>query len=201
MKNNYRKGSNMQRGILFVLSGPSGVGKGTVLDKLMEDYSNINYSVSATTRKPREDEVDGLDYFFISKEKFDQMKKEDKFLETAKVHGNYYGTPKGYVDDCLNRGEDIILEIDIQGAKQIKEKFSEAVYIFLLPPNYEELKNRLEKRDSETKESLQTRLKNASEELSEMENYDYRIVNDKIQDTVKEVKKVIKKEREKKKGE
>jgi len=191
----------MQRGILFVLSGPSGVGKGTVLDHLMEDYKDINYSVSATTREPREGEVDGLDYFFIGKEKFNQMKKEDKFLETAQVHGNYYGTPKGYVEDCLKRGDDIILEIDIQGAKQIKEKFKDAVYIFLLPPNYEELKNRLEKRDSESEASLKTRLKNASEEISEMENYDYRIVNDKIQDTVKEVKKVIKKERAKKKGE
>jgi guanylate kinase len=190
----------MSKGILFVLSGPSGVGKGTVLDYLMEDYKDINYSVSATTREPREGEVDGLDYFFISKEKFDQMKKEDKFLETARVHGNYYGTPRSYVDDCLERGEDIILEIDIQGAKQIKEKFDEAVYIFLLPPNYEELKNRLEKRDSETEESLKTRLKNASEEISEMENYDYRIVNDVIADTVEEVKKVIKKERDKKKG-
>lgn len=191
----------MQRGILFVLSGPSGVGKGTVLDHLMEDYQDINYSVSATTREPREGELDGRDYFFISKEEFDQMKKEDKFLETARVHGNYYGTPKRYVEECLKRGDDIILEIDIQGAKQIKEKFDDAVYIFLLPPNYEELRNRLEKRDSETSESLKTRLKNASEEISEMENYDHHIINDKIQDTVEEVKKVIKRERAKKKGE
>jgi len=189
----------MPRGILFVLSGPSGVGKGTVLDSLMEDYKDINYSVSATTREPREGEVDGVDYFFVSMEKFNKMKKNDQFLEYACVHGNYYGTPRDYVDECLDKGEDIILEIDIQGAKQIKEKFEDAVYIFLLPPNYEELKNRLEKRDSETEESLKTRLKNASEEISEMENYDYRIINDKIKDTVEKVKEVIKKEREKQK--
>ena len=185
----------MQRGILFVLSGPSGVGKGTVLEGLMDDYNNINYSISVTTRTPREGEINGDDYFFVSKEKFDEMKEKNQFLETAKVHGNFYGTPRHYVEECLKKGEDIILEIDIQGAKQIKKEFDDAVYIFLLPPNYEELKTRLEKRDSETIESLKRRLKNASEEISEVKNYDYSIVNDKVEDTVEEVKRVIKKER------
>ena len=185
----------MQRGILFVLSGPSGVGKGTVLEGLMDDYNDINYSISVTTRTPREGEINGDDYFFVSKEKFDEMKEKNQFLETAKVHGNFYGTPRHYVEECLKKGEDIILEIDIQGAKQIKKEFDDAVYIFLLPPNYEELKTRLEKRESETAESLKRRLKNASEEISEVENYDYSIVNDKVEDTVEEVKRVIKKER------
>lgn len=190
----------MKRGILFVLSGPSGVGKGTVLEHLMEDFKDINYSISATTRTPREEEISGEDYFFVSLDKFLEMKEKDEFLETACVHGNYYGTPRAFVEDCLSKGEDIILEIDIQGAKQIKEKFSNAVYIFLLPPNYEELKNRLKKRDSETKQSLKTRLENASEEIGEIKNYDYTIVNDKIKNTVEAVKKVIKKERKLKKG-
>ncbi|MCF8000963.1 MAG: guanylate kinase [Halanaerobiales bacterium] len=189
----------MQKGILFVLSGPSGVGKGTVLEGLMDDYNDINYSISVTTRTPREDEINGDDYFFVSREKFEEMKEKNQFLETAKVHGNYYGTPRHYVEECLSKGEDIILEIDIQGAKQIKKEFDDAVYIFLLPPNYEELKTRLEKRDSETPESLKRRLKNASEEISEVKNYDYSIVNDKVGDTVEEVKKVIKKERKLKK--
>ncbi len=189
----------MQRGILFVLSGPSGVGKGTVLDGLMEDYNNINYSISVTTRTPREGEINGDDYFFVNREKFEEMKAKNQFLETARVHGNYYGTPRYSVEECLSRGEDIILEIDIQGAKQIKQEFNDAVYIFLLPPNYEELKTRLEKRDSETAESLKRRLKNASEEISEVKNYDYSIVNDKVEDTVEEVKRVIKKERKLKK--
>lgn len=189
----------MQRGILFVLSGPSGVGKGTVLEGLMEDYNDINYSISVTTRTPREGEINGDDYFFVSRKKFEEMKEKNQFLETAKVHGNYYGTPRHYVEECLSKGEDIILEIDIQGAKQIKREFDDAVYIFLLPPNYEELKTRLEKRDSETAESLKRRLKNASEEISEVENYDYSIVNDKVEETVEEVKRVIKKERRLKK--
>ncbi|MDZ7672198.1 MAG: guanylate kinase [Halanaerobiales bacterium] len=190
----------MQRGILFVLSGPSGVGKGTVLDQLMKDYKNIKYSVSATTRKPRVGEIDGVDYFFITEDKFEKMKKNNEFIETACVHGNYYGTPRSYVEECLKNGEDIILEIDIQGAKQIGEKFKDAVYIFLLPPNYEELKNRLEKRDSETEESLRIRLKNASDEIQELKNYDYKIVNDKLHTTVKKVEEVIEKERAKKIG-
>jgi guanylate kinase len=192
----------MQRGILFVLSGPSGVGKGTVLEGLMEDYNDINYSISVTTRTPREGEINGDDYFFVSREKFEEMKSKNQFLETARVHGNYYGTPRHYVEECLSKGEDIILEIDIQGSKQIKREFNDAVYIFLLPPNYEELKTRLEKRDSETAESLKRRLENASEEISEVENYDYSIVNDKVEETVEEVKRVIKEERKlKKRGE
>jgi guanylate kinase len=190
----------MQKGILFVLSGPSGVGKGTVLDQLMKDYKNIKYSVSATTRKPRVGEIDGVDYFFITEDKFGKMKKNNEFIETACVHGNYYGTPRSYVEECLKNGEDIILEIDIQGAKQIGEKFKDAVYIFLLPPNYEELKNRLKKRDSETEESLRIRLKNASDEIQELKNYDYKIVNDKLHTTVKKVEEVIEKERAKKIG-
>src|SRR6056297_742574 len=174
----------MVRGILFVLSGPSGVGKGTILDKLMNDFNGIKYSISVTTRKPRKDEKDGIDYFFVSTEKFQEMKREDLFLETACVHGNYYGTPQKYVEHCLSKGEDVILEIDIQGARQIKNKFKDTVYIFLLPPNNKELKNRLKRR-----------LKNADQEISEVNNYDYSIVNDQIEKTVQEIKEVIKKER------
>src|SRR6056297_2633756 len=125
----------MSKGTLFVLSGPSGVGKGTVLDALMKNFSGIEYSVSATTRERRPGEIDGEDYFFISEKRFKELEDDNKFIESAKVHNNYYGTPKKYVDRILADGRDIILEIDIQGAKQVKEKYPNAVFIFLKPPS------------------------------------------------------------------
>ncbi len=187
----------MRKGILFVLSGPSGVGKGTVLDALMEDFTEVEYSVSATTRDPRPGEIDGEDYFFISVEKFKEMKDNDKFVESAKVHNNYYGTPKDYVNKSLREGKDIILEIDIQGAKQVKKKCPEAVFIFLKPPSLEELENRLSKRDTENEKNKKIRLKNAKKEIDEIAEYDYSILNDKVENAVKKLKKIILKEKEK----
>lgn len=184
----------MAKGLLFVLSGPSGVGKNTVLDALFEEFNGVSYSVSATTREKRKNEIEGEDYFFISEEEFKQLKKDDGFIESALVHGHYYGTPKKFVDQKLEEGEDIILEIDTQGAKQVRKKYPEAVYIFLLPPSLEELEHRLDKRGSESLKSKSIRLSNARKELREVHNYDYEVLNDGLSDAVREIKKIIKKE-------
>ena len=192
--------NNKVKGKLFVLSGPSGVGKGTVLKNLKKKSVDLDCSISATTRDPRPGEVDGEDYFFISKEKFFEMKANDEFIETAKVHNNYYGTPRKNVDRCLANNENIILEIDIQGAKQIKDNYPEAILIFLVPPSFSELKNRLEKRDSEDENSKQLRLKNAKSELQEKVHFDYEIINDKLTKAVKKLQQIIQKETSSKKG-
>ena len=190
----------MSKGTLFVLSGPSGVGKGTVLDALMKDFSGVEYSVSATTRERRPGEVDGDDYFFISEERFKELEKNNKFIESAKVHNNYYGTPKKYVDRILAEGRDIILEIDIQGAKQVKKKYPNAVFIFLKPPSIEELKNRLQKRGTENKKNKEVRLENAKTEINKISEYDYTILNDEVENAVSELKRIILKEQNKKRS-
>ena len=182
---------------LFVLSGPSGVGKDTILKSFLDQVSdslNISCSISATTRKPRENEEDGKDYFFISEEEFHKKKKNDEFLESACVHNNLYGTPKKYVEKSLQNDQNIILELDIQGAKQIKDKFPEAVLIFLIPPSLSELENRLTKRGSEDEKNKAIRLQNAREELKEKVYFDYQIVNDNIKETVEKLKNIILKE-------
>ncbi len=184
----------MSKGLLFVLSGPSGVGKNTVLDELFRNFDGVSYSVSATTRERREGEVEGENYFFISEAEFKKIEENDGFIESALVHGHYYGTPKKFVDQKLEEGEDIILEIDTQGAKQVREKYPEAVYIFLLPPSLEELENRLDKRGSESDKSKNVRLSNARQELKEVHNYDYEVINDSLADAVREIKKIIIKE-------
>ncbi|MFP4199363.1 MAG: guanylate kinase [Halanaerobium sp.] len=184
----------MSKGLLFVLSGPSGVGKNTVLDALFEEFDGVSYSVSATTRERRKGEVDGEDYFFISEAEFKEIEENDGFIESAVVHGHYYGTPKKFVDQKLEEGEDIILEIDTQGAKQVREKYPEAVYIFLVPPSLEELENRLDKRGSESDKSKNLRLNNARQELKEVHKYDYEVINDSLSDAVKEIKRIIIKE-------
>lgn len=189
-------GETVSEGILFVLSGPSGVGKGTILDRLFETYNGINYSVSMTTREPRQGEVEGEDYFFVSEEEFKEIMERDGFLETARVHGNYYGTPRSYVEETLAKGEDIILEIDIQGANQVRDIFPEAVFIFLKPPSLEALSKRLDKRGSETQKSREIRLENAKAEMAEADNFDHVVLNDKLDNAVVKLKAII--EREKK---
>ena len=184
----------MTKGLLFVLSGPSGVGKNTVLDELFKDFAGVSYSVSATTRERRKGEIEGEDYFFISEAEFKEIEANDGFIECAVVHGHYYGTPKKFVDQKLEEGEDIILEIDTQGAKQVREKYPDAVYIFLVPPSLKELENRLDKRGSESDKSKNIRLKNARQELKEVHKYDYEVINDSLTDAVREIKKIIIKE-------
>jgi len=184
-------------GKLFVVSGPSGVGKDTVLTKFFAEVNNsinIECSISATTRKPRVDEENGIDYYFIDKNEFIKKKEKGEFLETACVHNNLYGTPKKYVKKCLQNNKNLIVEVDIQGAKQIKNRFPDAILIFLIPPSFEELENRLNKRNSECKKNKNIRLKNARKELKEKIHFNYQIVNDDLNETVNQLQKIIKKE-------
>ena len=148
----------MRDGFLMVISGPSGVGKGTVCEALREKRDDIKYSISATTRRKRPGEVDGENYYFLSLDEFKEKVKRDEFIEHAKVHNNFYGTPKDYVEENIGKGNIVILEIDVQGALQVKKNFPGAVYIFLLPPNLEELRSRIVKRATEDEETIHLRM-------------------------------------------
>lgn len=181
----------MARGFLLVLSGPSGVGKGTVSEALMEKNKDILFSTSVTTRTPRPNEVDGDNYFFVTKERFEEMVKNDELLEHAYVHTNYYGTPKEFVFNEIEKGEIVLLEIDVQGAIQIKEKYKEVVFVFLLPPTMDELRNRIVKRGTESEEDINTRFTNAFKELDFVGKYDYFVVNDNVEDAVKDIENII----------
>lgn len=185
----------MSKGLLIVISGASGTGKGTVCKKILAESPNIAYSISATTRKPRPGEIDGREYYFLSVEEFKAWISEEKFLEYANVYGNFYGTPLNKIEERLNRGEDIILEIDVQGALNVKQKCPEGVYIFLLPPSLEELKRRIEGRGTENSESLARRLKNALAEIKMGLEYDYVVVNDTIDNAVEQIKAILTAER------
>lgn len=171
----------MRKGLLILISGPSGTGKGTVCDLLRKNHPEISYSISATTRQPRPGEQDGVNYYFYDKEKFQQMIADGELLEWAEVYGNYYGTPKQKVLDRLSVGEDILLEIDTQGALNVMKAMPEGLFIFLLPPSLEELASRLKGRGTETEESLQRRLGAAVDEIKLAHNYRYVVVNDKVE--------------------
>ena len=177
----------MERGKTFIISGPSGVGKSTILHKLFERRHNLYFSVSATTRGPREGEVDGKHYHFTSAEDFKRMIGEDAFLEHAEFVGNYYGTPKRYVYEAMERGEDVILDIELQGAIQVHEKMPEAIRVFILPPSLEELERRLVSRGTETAEKIQGRLTRAKVEFESAHTYDYIVINDDVEHAVSEL--------------
>lgn len=179
------------RGLLIVISGPSGAGKGTICKALLDKRKDIEVSVSATTRQPRAGEVDGVNYHFLTKEQFVEKVEKDGFLEYAEVYGNYYGTPKSNVDEILDAGRNVILEIDIQGALKVKEKATEGVFIFILPPSMEELKQRIIKRGSETPESLMTRFKSAYQEINYVSKYNYAVVNDNVEDAVHKIEGIL----------
>ncbi|EPY04202.1 guanylate kinase [Paenibacillus alvei TS-15] len=183
--------TKMKKGLLIVLSGPSGVGKGTVCKALLKKTNDLTYSVSATTREPRAGEVDGVNYFFKSREEFMQMIEEDRLLEYAEYVGNYYGTPCDFVEQTLAEGRDVILEIEVQGAMKVKEKFPNGIFIFLLPPSLDELKDRIRGRGTEQEHVIDSRMNVAVEEIALMENYDYAVVNDEIDLACKRIESII----------
>lgn len=181
-----------ERGLLLVLSGPSGVGKGTVCRALREEEDNgLQYSVSCTTRKPREGEVEGIHYFFKTREQFEDMIRHDELLEYAEFVGNYYGTPVDWVRQTLDEGQDVILEIEVQGAMQVKRRFPEAVFLFLAPPSLQELRNRLVGRGTESEEIIKQRLMVAREEIELMDAYDYVVTNDEVPKAIERIKAIV----------
>lgn len=181
-----------RRGILFVVSGPSGVGKGTVRAALFErDGVNLSYSVSMTTRAPREGEVDGVDYFFADRDQFETMMKQDGFIESAEFCGNYYGTPKAYVEKQLDAGKDVVLEIEVQGAFQVKKAMADAVFIFIAPPSLNELQSRLNGRGTEAPDVVLQRLQTAVKEMMLMSEYDYVVTNDEVNAAVDRILAII----------
>ncbi|WP_274650504.1 guanylate kinase [Paenibacillus humicola] len=181
----------MNKGLLVVLSGPSGVGKGTVCSVLRRKQADLVYSVSATTRAPRQGEIDGINYFFKTREQFQDMIATDALLEYAEYVGNYYGTPRDFVERTLCAGKDIILEIEVQGALKVKEKFPEGVFIFLLPPSLDELKQRITGRGTEAAEVIDHRMSVAMEEMNLIQYYDYAVVNDEIDAACHRIQSII----------
>lgn len=183
------------RGILIVLSGPSGAGKDTVLKKLVKKDQNIKLSVSVTTRTPRTNEKHGDDYYFISKAEFIQLLSKNQVLEYAEYCGNYYGTPLYQVEEWLERGRDVILEIEVIGGAQIRKKCPEAITVFVLPPSVKELKNRLTYRATETIDAINTRMEEAKKEIKSAKDYDYIVINDSIDNCVDNIYNIIKSEK------
>ncbi|MBE6961022.1 MAG: guanylate kinase [Ruminococcaceae bacterium] len=181
----------MSRGKLFIVSGPSGVGKSTVLRALFAQNSNLYFSVSATTRDPRPGEEDGVHYHFLSMDTFREWIAKDEFLEYAEFVGNAYGTPRKYVDEALDAGKDVILDIEVQGAEQVCAKRPETVTVFIAPPSWEELERRLTARGTDTAEKIQKRLQRAKEEVLKANNYDYFVVNDTVENAVQELSAIM----------
>jgi len=185
----------MRKGNLIVVSGPSAAGKGTICKRLLNAYDEIVYSVSATTRRPRAGELDGVHYWFLDRGEFERMIKDGRLLEWAEVYGNYYGTPLDKVEQNLTAGHDVLLEIDTQGAMHVKEKFPEGVYIFILPPSLAALKERIERRGTEAPETMQRRLAAAGHEILMALKYDYAVVNDNVDAAVRDIIAVLKAEK------
>ena len=180
-----------EHGVLAVISGFSGAGKGTLMKALLEKYDNYALSISATTRNPREGEVDGREYFFVTEDRFKEMMEQDALIEYAQYVNHYYGTPKEYVLNQMEQGKDVLLEIEIQGALKVKERFPEAILIFVMPPNAEELKRRLIGRGTESMDVINARLRRAVEEAEGMDSYDYILINDEISSCTEQLHKMI----------
>ncbi len=182
------------KGILIVVSGFSGAGKGTLMKRIMEKYDNYALSISATTRAPREGEVDGREYFFKSVDEFEKMIAQEELIEYAKYVSNYYGTPKAYIMEQLKAGKDVILEIEIQGALKVREKFPDTLLLFVTPPSAKELEHRLTMRGTETPEVIASRMARACEEAEFMDHYDYLVINDDLECCVEELHELIQRE-------
>lgn len=181
----------MRRGKTFIICGPSGVGKGTVVARLLASNPNLYFSVSATTRQPRHGEVDGVHYHFLSREQFQQWIAEDAFLEHAEFVGNYYGTPKKYVDAAMDQGRDVILDIEIQGAEQVHQQRPEAVRIYVAPPSWAELERRLIGRGTEDMEKVRSRLVRGKQEFAAASSFDYFVINDTVDNAVTEISAIM----------
>ncbi len=184
-----------RQGYLFIISGPSGVGKGTLIKKLFKKIPDLHYSISLTTRKPRGEEREGIDYHFVNKKTFEKYIDEGRFAEWADVHGDYKGTLLSTIDESLAEGKDLLLEIDVQGALQIKKEYPEGIFIFITPPSWEELEERLRGRDTEEEESLKKRLIDARGEMEFSKHYDYIIINDELEKASEELEAIIVNER------
>ncbi|MFI3230216.1 MAG: guanylate kinase [bacterium] len=181
-------------GLLIIISGPSGAGKGTIVSELIKNKSYA-LSISITTREAREGEVDGVHYFFNTKEQFEEMIDKNELLEYAQFCGQYYGTPIDYMQEQLKKGKNVILEIEVQGALQVKERFPEAILMFLTPNNIGELKSRLENRATETPEKISMRMERAKQEIKLIDNYDYIIINNVVEDAVESINSIVKSEK------
>lgn len=184
-----------RQGILIVLSGPSGTGKGTICKELLQRYPNLHYSISATTRLPRAGELNGVNYWFTAREDFQVMVEKDELLEWAEVYGNYYGTPRRYVDEMLQSGKDVVLEIDTQGAMKVKAKFPQGVFIYIVPPSLKELASRINKRGTDSPEVIQKRLSCVHDELHCAFQYNYVVVNDEVTRATETVAAIIEAEK------
>ncbi len=180
-----------QQGLLIVVSGPSGTGKGTICRELLRSNPQLKYSISATTRQPRVGEVDGVNYLFVARDKFQNMIHNDDLLEWAEVYGNFYGTPRQYVHEQLKNGYDVVLEIDTQGAMKVKDKIPEGVYIYIIPPSLDELADRIHKRGTDSLETIKKRLNCAGSELTQAQNYHYIVVNDQVETAVQKIETII----------
>lgn len=179
------------RGLLFVISGSSGVGKGTLRKKVFNIFPDLTYSVSVNTRTPRKGEIEGKDYYFVTVDEFKKRIIENNFVEWAIVHGDYKGTPIKFLMEKLQKGKDVLLELDVQGAMQVKKKFSDGIFIFIAPPSWKDLEDRLRKRNTEGEKALEKRLKDAHTEIKYKKNYNYLVVNDNVKTALKKLESII----------
>lgn len=179
------------KGFLVVVSGAAGTGKGSIISSVLEQNENLVYSVSMTTRAPRNGEVEGKSYHFVSREYFEELIEQDQFVEYAFVHTDYYGTPKAKIEEEVKNGKIVLLEIDVQGAEIVLKKYPDAVSIFILPPSFEELERRLRNRGTETEEKILKRLKNAKEEMSRSKEYEYLVINDELSTAIRDVETIL----------
>jgi len=183
--------TRQDRGLLYVISGPSGVGKGTLREKVFNIFPDLKYSVSVNTRPPRKSEIEGKDYYFVTVDEFKRMIKENKFVEWAIVHGDFKGTPIKFLIEELQKGRDVLLELDVQGAMQVKKNFPDGIFIFIAPPTWKDLEDRLRKRNTEVEKALEKRLKDARIEIKYKKNYNYLVVNDNIKTALKKIESII----------